>query len=215
MIDKEDPEPPPPPLERGHDVRDEEDDDEDDEDVDETTNVARKEKSGERRVEMARVRNAKRYNIEFTFDCDVDCSVTIFYFCTEEVNGQAAVYTPLEPHMKSDTYHYTRGAGKLFSQPSHIFHPGSYVDHTHPPMNFINPESGIIPVAIQCLALDGENPRQSHTTVAVVDMTLDGSGFILKPLKQKLYVDGLSYLLQEIYGLENKYTVSQVKKKEI
>ena len=27
---------------------------------------------------------------------------------------------------------------------------------------------------------------------------------MLKPLKQKLFVDGLSYLLQEIYGLENK-----------
>ncbi len=29
--------------------------------------------------------------------------------------------------------------------------------------------------------------------------------FILKPLKQKLFVDGLSYLLQEIYGIENKH----------
>lgn len=29
-------------------------------------------------------------------------------------------------------------------------------------------------------------------------------GFALKPLKQKLFVDGLSYLLQEIYGIENK-----------
>ena len=28
--------------------------------------------------------------------------------------------------------------------------------------------------------------------------------YMLKPLKQKLFVDGLSYLLQEIYGLENK-----------
>lgn len=29
-------------------------------------------------------------------------------------------------------------------------------------------------------------------------------GYVLKPLKQKLFVDGLSYLLQEIYGIENK-----------
>ena len=25
------------------------------------------------------------FNIEFTFDCDVRCAITIHYFCTEEV----------------------------------------------------------------------------------------------------------------------------------
>jgi hypothetical protein len=46
-------------------------------------------------------------------------------------------------------------------------------------------------------------PRQSHTTAAAIDKYSDGS-FSLKPLKQKLFVDGLVYLLQEIYGIENK-----------
>lgn len=45
--------------------------------------------------------------------------------------------------------------------------------------------------------------RQSHTTIATVEKTTDGT-FILKALKQKLFVDGLCYLLQEIYGIENK-----------
>ena len=45
-------------------------------------------------------------------------------------------------------------------------------------------------------------PRQSHATFAVVEKHTDD--FALKPLKQKLFVDGLSYLLQEIYGIENK-----------
>ena len=39
-------------------------------------------------------------------------------------------------------------------------------------------------------------------TFAVVDK-VDG-GFCLKALKQKQMVDGLCYLLQEIYGIENK-----------
>lgn len=30
------------------------------------------------------------------------------------------------------------------------------------------------------------------------------SGYVLKPLKQKQCVGGLCYLLQEIYGIENK-----------
>ena len=50
----------------------------------------------------------------------------------------------------------------------------------------------------------GGGGAQSHTTLAVIESTSDGQGFMLKPLKQKLFVDGLSYLLQEIYGLENK-----------
>lgn len=45
--------------------------------------------------------------------------------------------------------------------------------------------------------------RQSHTTIAVIEKHTDGT-YVLKALKQKLYVDGLCYLLQEIYGIENK-----------
>jgi excinuclease UvrABC nuclease subunit len=37
----------------------------------------------------------------------------------------------------------------------------------------------------------------------VVDRHSDGT-YVLKALKQKLFVDGLCYLLQEIYGIENK-----------
>ena len=42
----------------------------------------------------------------------------------------------------------------------------------------------------------------SHMTFAVVDK-VEG-GYSLKALKQKQMVDGLCYLLQEIYGIENK-----------
>lgn len=46
-------------------------------------------------------------------------------------------------------------------------------------------------------------PRQSHTTIAVVDRHSDGT-YVIRALKQKLFVDGLCYLVQEIYGIENK-----------
>lgn len=62
----------------------------------------------------------------------------------------------------------------------------------------------IIPIAIHCIAEEGsDEPKQSHTTIAVVEKHSDGT-YVLKALKQKLYVDGLCYLLQEIYGIENK-----------
>ena len=64
----------------------------------------------------------------------------------------------------------------------------------------------IIPIAIHCVAEEGsDDPKQSHTTIAVVEKHSDGS-YVLKALKQKLFVDGLCYLLQEIYGVENKNT---------
>lgn len=52
--------------------------------------------------------------------------------------------------------------------------------------------------------------RQSHTTIAVVEKHSDGT-YVLKALKQKLFVDGLCYLLQEIYGIENKNLDTKVR----
>ena len=37
----------------------------------------------------------------------------------------------------------------------------------------------------------------------------DGS-YMLKPLKQKQFIDGLVFLLQEIYGIENKLVDNKV-----
>ena len=47
-------------------------------------------------------------------------------------------------------------------------------------------------------------------TTGIVDRLSDGS-FMLKPLKQKQYIDGLVFLLQEIYGIENKLVDNKVR----
>lgn len=44
----------------------------------------------------------------------------------------------------------------------------------------------------------------SHTTICVVDHHSSDGEYHLRALKQKIFVDGLCYLLQEIYGIENK-----------
>jgi hypothetical protein len=49
-----------------------------------------------------------------------------------------------------------------------------------------------------------EHPNHAHLTFGTVERSSADNGYILKPLKQKQFVDGLSYLLQEIYGIENK-----------
>lgn len=86
-----------------------------------------------------------------------------------------------------------------------------------------------MPVVIQCIAEEGDgnnnwalqgltfnflvsqrcclhffvDPKQQHITIAIVEKNSD-STYTLKALKQKQFVDGLCYLLQEIYGIENK-----------
>nr|XP_037287471.1 E3 ubiquitin-protein ligase MGRN1-like [Rhipicephalus microplus] len=146
-----------------------------------------------------------RYNIEFTFDTDVRCAITIHYFCAEEITSNGLIYSPRNAEMSSETYHYKRGANQQFSQSSHIFDPSLYCEEE---LSY-NFEDETLPVVIHCLAEEGDEPRQSHVLVAVVEKNSDNT-YTLKPLKQKLFVDGLCYLLQEIYGIENK-NVAQTK----
>ena len=141
----------------------------------------------------------KVYNIEFTFDADVRCAITIYYFCTEELHSHGVLFTSKRKELTSETYEYRRGSAQVFSQPAHKFYPSQYVSDIEAAA--ADPE--IISIAIQCVSLEGDTPRQSHATIGLIEKYSDSS-FVIKGLKQKLFIDGLSYLLQEIYGLENK-----------
>ena len=145
----------------------------------------------------------RKYHLQFTFDSDVRCAVTVYYLCTEDISPVAATYTTTTSGFKSETYYYKRGANQVFNQPTHVIQPGLYQDKELQFNDNDQELQTVIPVAIQAVALDGDTPRQAHTTVASIERTHDGA-YVLKNIKQKLFVDGLSYLLQEIYGLENK-----------
>ena len=50
---------------------------------------------------------------------------------------------------------------------SHVFQPGNYKNEDL--LFRVNEENTtILPVVIHCLALDGESPKQSHTTIASI-----------------------------------------------
>ncbi|KAH8385731.1 hypothetical protein KR093_008698 [Drosophila rubida] len=144
------------------------------------------------------------YNIEFTFDSDAKCAITVHYFCTEDVTLNGVTLTQREGFLMSftsETYHYEKGINQCFSQPSHVFNPT------------LIPEDDLVyntgreqyPVAIHCVVEEGnEECRQSHTTICVIDHHPETTTYVLRALKQKIFVDGLCYLLQEIYGIENK-----------
>jgi len=144
--------------------------------------------------------SSTRYNIEFTFDTDVRVAITIYYFAAEEISNGQATYNPKDASMNSETYHYKRGANQTFSQTTHILDPSKFSEEEWQ----YNPDKEVIPVVIHCIVEDEpEHNGHSHITFAVVEKSTE-PGYSLKPLKQKQMVDGLCYLLQEIYGIENK-----------
>lgn len=58
-------------------------------------------RGGERTSEGNPVSNCS-YNIEFSFDSDVRCSITIKYFCTEEVTPNGTTYVVFFDILKSN-----------------------------------------------------------------------------------------------------------------
>uniref|UniRef100_A0A182T5C4 RING-type E3 ubiquitin transferase n=1 Tax=Anopheles maculatus TaxID=74869 RepID=A0A182T5C4_9DIPT len=176
------------------------------------------------------------YNIEFIFDADSACQITIYYFCIEDIGPAGLNYISRDSSMTSETFHFQRGVNQLFSAPHHIIYPAMCAedDLTY------SPEKETFPVVIHCVVGegnttttatinsasnnttsvtnttttiassvatgeggDGTGSRQSHATICVIDHHSDGT-YALRALKQKIFVDGLYYLLQEIYGIENK-----------
>lgn len=140
------------------------------------------------------------YNIEFVFDADARCAITVYYFCIEEILSSGVTYIPRDSSISSETFRFKRGVNQVFSAPSHVFNPALFSEDD---LSY-NSEKDTFPVVIHCVVDEGtEDCRQSHTTICVVDHHSDGT-YALRALKQKIYVDGLCYLLQEIYGIENK-----------
>eukprot|EP00062_Callorhinchus_milii_P027145 gi/632990101/ref/XP_007884001.1/ PREDICTED: RING finger protein 157 [Callorhinchus milii] len=147
------------------------------------------------------------YNVEFTFDADARVAITIYYQATEEFQSGCAIYTARERLLQSETVHYKRGMCQSFCLPSHTVQPSQWVEEE---LGY-DGDRDIYPAVIQAVVAEGdEHVGHSHVLLATFDKHVDGS-FSLKPLKQKQVVDGVSYLLQEIYGIENKYNSQESK----
>uniref|UniRef100_A0A4W5RNJ3 E3 ubiquitin-protein ligase n=1 Tax=Hucho hucho TaxID=62062 RepID=A0A4W5RNJ3_9TELE len=123
------------------------------------------------------------YGVEFTFDADARVAITLYCQAFEEFTNGMAMYNPKGPALVSETVHYKRGVSQHFSLPSFKM---DFTDWKEEDLNF-DLDRGVFPMVIQ----------------AVVD---EGDGRWSKRLMLMLMfcVDRVSYLLQEIYGIENK-----------
>lgn len=142
------------------------------------------------------------YRIVFTFDCDCPIQIQILYFVTETADPvHGVLYTPRDPSQSSPVYRYEMGAAQTFDQAEARIIPGL---HKASELAF-QANSAHIPLVIKCVAEEGSPPSQVQATLAEISESAEGSGgWIVKPLKQKLCVQGVAYLLQEIFGIENK-----------
>ncbi|XP_030840110.1 E3 ubiquitin-protein ligase MGRN1 isoform X2 [Strongylocentrotus purpuratus] len=141
-----------------------------------------------------------RYSIEFIFDSEAKTAITFYFFATEEITGGKAVYTAKNASLRSETFRYERGANQTFAQPAFTFDPSDFDDgeFTYDPLK------DVIPIVIQCTVDEGdEHSGHCHTLIATFEQSADGA-YTMKPMKQKQMVEGVFYLLQEIYGIENK-----------
>lgn len=148
------------------------------------------------------------YNIEFYFDAEVDCSIRIFYFCTRELTSNGITYKPQHATYRSKVYNYKKGLNQKFEQPEHTFQPYLFDEDLliYKPLDPDgNYNSGaVFPIVIHCVSLEGPTPRQSHSLVATIEKSLPDESYSIKPLKQLIFVDGVQYILQDIYGIEHK-----------
>ncbi|XP_026206931.1 E3 ubiquitin-protein ligase MGRN1b [Anabas testudineus] len=141
-----------------------------------------------------------QYGVEFTFDADARVAITLYCQAFEEFSNGMAVYSPKDPSMVSETVHYKRGVSQQFSMPSFKI---DFSEWKEEDLNF-DLDRGVFPMVIHAVVDEGDDCLgHAHVLLAAFERHVDGS-FSVKPLKQKQIVDRVSYLLQEIYGIENK-----------
>uniref|UniRef100_A0A3B3QKR1 E3 ubiquitin-protein ligase n=1 Tax=Paramormyrops kingsleyae TaxID=1676925 RepID=A0A3B3QKR1_9TELE len=140
------------------------------------------------------------YSVEFTFDADARVAITLYCQAFEEFTNGMAIYSPKNPMMVSETVHYKRGVSQQFSLPSFKI---DFTEWKEEELSF-DLDRGVFPMVIQAVVDEGDEVSgHAHVLLAAFERHVDGS-FSVKPLKQKQIVDRVSYLLQEIYGIENK-----------
>ncbi|XP_034715306.1 E3 ubiquitin ligase RNF157 isoform X4 [Etheostoma cragini] len=152
-------------------------------------------------------KNRACYNVEFTFDADTQVAITIYYQAIEEFHNGVPVYLPQDSSLQSETVHFKRGVCQQFCLPSHTVNLSEWADEEL----VFDMDKEVFPMVVQAVVDEGdEHLGHSHILLATFEKHMDGS-YCVKPLKQKQVVDGVSYLLQEIYGIENKYNSQESK----
>jgi hypothetical protein len=161
----------------------------------------------------------------FRFDCGAPCYVSIFYLAMEHTGDKLKLKTRLQSPGKR--VRYEKKLGCVFppeDMPKSEYHAYGLVPTLYSDGELTTTElkdqvrSWPVCIRLECVVPDMEEDHdleglpvgcgmedwiQSQTTYTCLTKTSEGSGYRVKVHKQKIWVQGVAYELQEIYGLEN------------
>lgn len=168
---------------------------------------------------VPRADNPDILDIHFTFDSTALCSVTTFIMATEDTANGSQLINMVQP--PGERVIYQKGLGLLFPQPGQTFKEGhhSVISSMYKKSDLCMQEGDRWPLIIRLeTALERQSAGkglkdlkegsaqplwvQSQTTFATI-VYEDDEHWKVKVNKQKIWVAGVSYELQEIYGMES------------
>ncbi|KAL8480658.1 hypothetical protein ACS0TY_027268 [Phlomoides rotata] len=143
--------------------------------------------------------NPGKYLVAFSFDATVAGSVTLIFFAKE---GEDCHLTPMKESVyPPTTLQFQQGLGQKFKQASgtgidlSTFEQGEQV-------SIDSSELSVYPLAVKAEASSPDNESTNcQITLAVFDK--DKGEYQVKVVKQILWVNGMRYELQEIFGIGN------------
>lgn len=159
-----------------------------------------------------------KFSVHFVFDASTSCRLTCFLVAQEEPNEGCKIvgmkYPPAVPAF------YVKGLGHVFPRPGAPLTEQVIVDLSQNPEELSAATGDTYPLIFRLETISdkglteghvleelevGQQQKvwvQSQTTFASVAKNEEGQ-HVCKVLKQKIWVEGVSYELQEIYGMEH------------
>ncbi|KAG5112944.1 hypothetical protein AAZX31_13G122800 [Glycine max] len=152
--------------------------------------------------------NPGRFLVSFTFDATVSGSITILFFAKE---GEGCTLTPMKENVLPPvTVNFQQGLGQKFKQPA-----GTGIDFsTFEESELLKVgDMDVYPVAIKADASSSDHDESksnetpssgsSNSQITQAVFEKEKGEFQVKVVKQILWVNGMRYELQEIYGIGN------------
>jgi E3 ubiquitin-protein ligase MGRN1 len=139
-------------------------------------------------------------HLEFVFDSDVPCTVAVYFFATEVVDAKGEI--SFISKVAWPIRRFVAGMGQLYSYPDTPVRCGGRSEHEL----FIDeggPRQYPIVIVVEA-EVDHPQPH-FHTTFGTFEGGTAGPHTLTaKPVVQRVTANGLSFLLKEIYGIEDK-----------
>jgi len=133
------------------------------------------------------------YTLEFVLDSDVRCTVRVLTAVKEDAISCSLRDSSIKH------FNFPAGIGQQFSEPDVMFSPAEF---PHSMFKWNNNLTEPIPLVIH-VSVEAEFQDHAHMVYCLFEKSTDNV-FSIKVLKQKQNIDGISFILQEIYGMESK-----------